>query len=229
MRPDITALAQFYASPAGAKLVAALSLLVTPLLRLRSSDRLLGFGFAQPFLPTEGPLVVQACPALQGVMRWPSDAPNRSCLVDDKHLPFTDALFDQVLLVHGLEYVEPARGLLRELWRVLAPGGQLLLLVPNRASLHHLLDQSPFANGRPYSGRQLQSLLQEALFTPLVSHSCVALPGMLSTTWIDRLLVKALPSSGGIHIILAQKQDGAAPVMAGKARQSRLALGTRRA
>jgi SAM-dependent methyltransferase len=226
MRPDITALAHYYASPAGAKLVAALSPLVTPLLRLRSSDRLLGLGFAQPFLPTEGPVVVQACPALQGVMRWPSDVPNRACLVDDKSLPFTDALFDQVLLVHGLEYVEPARGLLRELWRVLAPGGQLLLLAPNRASLHHLFDQSLFANGRPYSRRQLQSLLQEALFTPLVLHSSVALPGVLSTTWIDRLMVKTLPGSGGIHIILAQKQDGAAPVMAGKVRRSRLALGT---
>jgi SAM-dependent methyltransferase len=226
MRPDITALAHFYASPVGVKMVAALSPLIMPLLRLRSGDRLLGLGFAQPFLPIDGPMVVQACPALQGVMRWPNDAPNRACLVDDKNLPFTDALFDQVLLVHGLEYVEPARGLLREVWRVLAPGGQLLLVVPNRASLHHLLDQSPFANGRPYSRRQVQTLLQDAMFTPLITNSSVALPGFLRTTWVDRLIVRAWPGSGGIHIILAQKNDSAAPVMAGKMRRSRLAIRT---
>jgi SAM-dependent methyltransferase len=190
--------------------------LVQPLFRMRSGDRLLGLGYAQPFLPADGPLVVQACPALQGVMHWPRGAPNRACLVDDKQLPFTEAMFDQAMVVHALEYVEPARTLLRELWRVLAPGGQLLLLVPNRSSLHTLFDRSPFANGRPYSARQLHLLLTEALFMPLVSHSCAALPGILRGTWLDRLTLRALPKSGGIHIVLAQKTDGAAPVRSGR-------------
>jgi SAM-dependent methyltransferase len=223
LRADITVLADYYASPAGRKLVATVLPLVQPLLRMRSDSRLLGLGFAQPFLPTDGPLVVQACPALQGVMRWPSDAPNRTCLVDDKQLPFTDALFDQVLVVHALEYVEPARALLREIWRVLAPAGQLLLLVPNRSSLHMLMDRSPFANGRPYSAQQLRFLLEGTLFTPLVSHSCVALPGVLGATLLDRLLLRALPKSGGIHIVLAQKTDGALPGRVGRVRAPRLA------
>jgi SAM-dependent methyltransferase len=225
MRPDITALATYYASASGQKLLTALLPQVTPLLRVRSSDRLLGLGYATPFLPVDGPLVVQACPALQGVMRWPANVPNRACLADEKSLPFTDAVFDQVLLVHALEYAEPARTLLREVWRVLAPGGQLLLLAPNRQSLHSLMDRSPFGNGRPYSPHQLQMLLQDALFTPLTSRSRVALPGAFSTTWLDRLIVKVAPASGGIHIILAQKTDGASPVRAGKARSARWAVG----
>ncbi len=224
MRPDITTLATYYASEHGQKLLAALLPHITPLLRVRSTDRLLGLGYATPFLPIDGPLVVQACPALQGVMRWPLDAPNRACLVDKNALPFTDALFDQVLLVHALEYAEPARALLREVWRVLGPGGQLLLLAPNRQSLRSLMDHSPFGNGRLYSSHQLHMLLQEALFTPLSSRSSVALPGIFSTTWLDRLLVKALPTSGGIHIILAQKTEGASPVRAGKARAARWAV-----
>ncbi len=224
MRPDITTLATYYASANGQKLLAALLPHITPLLRVRSSDRLLGLGYAAPYLPIDGPLVVQACPALQGVMRWPAGAPNRACLVDKNSLPFTDALFDQVLLVHALEYAEPGRVLLREVWRVLAPGGQLLLLAPNRQSLHSLMDRSPFGNGRPYSPYQLHMLLQDALFTPLSSRSSVALPGFFSTTWLDRLIVKVLPSSGGIHIILAQKTDGAFPVRAGKAGVTRWAV-----
>jgi SAM-dependent methyltransferase len=217
MRSDVTRLADYYASPTGRKVLASLLPKVTPLLRHAPHERLLGLGFAQNYLPTEGPMRVHACPALQGVMRWPQDAPNRACLVDDKQLPFTDSLFDQVLAVHALEYAEPARKLLRELWRVLAPGGELLLLVPNRGSLHTLMDQSPFANGRPYSAGQLKSLLHDSLFETKVAHTAVSLPWRFSTTLLDRLVLRALPKSGGIHIVLAQKTDGAAPVRVGKA------------
>ncbi len=223
MRPDVATLMDYYSSPAGRKIQAALWPYVQPLLRLRETDRLLGLGFAQPFLPTKGPLVVHACPALQGVTRWPTDTPNRACLVDEKQLPFTDSLFDQALVAHALEFTEPARQLLRELWRVLAPGGQLLLLVPNRTSLHTLIDQSPFANGRPFSTAQLQHLLHDALFDIQVAHTCVALPGVFSATLMDRLLLRMLPRSGGIHIVLAQKSDGVAAVRTGRVRARRWA------
>ncbi len=216
MRPDITALADYYASPAGRKLRAALLPLVAPHVRTAPQDRLLGLGFAQPFMPVSGPIMVHACPALQGVARWPQGAPNLACLVDDKQLPFTDSLFDQVLLVHALEYAEPARKLLRELWRVLAPGGDLLLLLPNRASLHTLMDHSPFANGRPFSAGQLSQLLRDSLFEIKHAHTTVTLPEPFSTTLLDRLLLRSLPKSGGIHIVRAQKTDGAAPVRVGK-------------
>jgi SAM-dependent methyltransferase len=216
MRPDVTLLADYYATPAGCTLLAALMAQVQPLLRCRETDRLLGLGFAQPYLPISGPLVVQACPALQGVMRWPMDGANRSCLVDDKHLPFADSVFDQVMMVHALEYSEPARRLLREVWRVLAPGGQLLLLVPNRG---RLFDRSPFANGKAFGGHQVQALLKDALFETHVSSTGVALP----IRWLDRIMMRLFPNSGAVHIILAQKTDGAAPVLAGKQRRVKAA------
>jgi SAM-dependent methyltransferase len=150
MRPDVTTLADYYASHAGRKIVAAIAPLVAPLLQLKNTDRLLGLGFTQPFLPSSGPLVVQACPALQGVMRWPTGVANRACLVDEKYLPFTDSLFDQILLMHSLEYAKPTQSILRELWRVLAPGGKILLLVPNCKSLYWLINRSPFATGHRY-------------------------------------------------------------------------------
>jgi SAM-dependent methyltransferase len=217
MRPDVTLLADYYASLAGRKLCAALRPLIAPYICNGPQQRLLGLGFAQPFMPTQGPMMVHACPALQGVMRWPSDAPNQACLVDDKYLPFVDSLFDQALLVHALEYAEPARKLLRELWRVLAPGGTLLLLLPNRTSLHTLMDQSPFGNGRPFSPAQLKLLLEDSLFDIKVARTAVALPGPFSTTLLDRLVMRVLPHTGGIHIVLAQKTDGAAPIRVGKA------------
>jgi SAM-dependent methyltransferase len=214
VRPDITALADYYASTAGRRLHAAVAQHVTPLLRRDAQSRLLALGFAEGFLPSAGPQIVHAAPALQGVRSWPGRTHNKTCMVDDKHLPFADSLFDQVLLVHALEYAEPARRMLRELWRVLAPAGQIILLVPNRRSLHTLLDPSPFANGRPYSAPQLEQLLQEAMFEPQQAITTVALPGVMSTRLLDRLVLRALPNSGGIHIVLAQKTDGIAPARA---------------
>jgi hypothetical protein len=45
----------------------------------------------------------------------------------------------------------------------------------------------------------------------LWSSTCGALPGVLTATWFDKMIIQALPKSGGIHIILAQKFDGAVP------------------
>lgn len=47
-------------------------------------------------------------------------------------LPFPDAAFDVVLLHEVLEHVEEDRQAVREAWRVLAPGGRVVIFVPNR-------------------------------------------------------------------------------------------------
>ena len=53
------------------------------------------------------------------------------------------------------------------MWRVLAPEGRLLLIVPNRRGVWARLDTTPFGHGRPYSRGQLERLLTDALFTPI--------------------------------------------------------------
>jgi ubiquinone/menaquinone biosynthesis C-methylase UbiE len=48
---------------------------------------------------------------------------------DATKLPFTDGEFDRVLCQHGLQYVADRIAALREMKRVLAPGGRLALSV----------------------------------------------------------------------------------------------------
>ena len=45
--------------------------------------------------------------------------------------------------------------MLREIWRVMASGGQLLAVVPNRRGLWARMDTTPFGHGRPYSRSQI--------------------------------------------------------------------------
>lgn len=45
-------------------------------------------------------------------------------------MPFPDASFDVVLCQMGLEFMPDKHAALREMWRVLAPGGRLILNVP---------------------------------------------------------------------------------------------------
>ncbi len=53
----------------------------------------------------------------------------------DRPLPFDDASFELVVCAEGIEHCENAYQLVRELTRVLAPGGRLLLSTPNPLNL----------------------------------------------------------------------------------------------
>ena len=64
---------------------------------------------------------------------------------------------DRVLLVHALEMAHDPGALLREVWRVLAAGGRLLAVVPNRRGLWARMDTTPFGHGRPYSRTQINA------------------------------------------------------------------------
>jgi SAM-dependent methyltransferase len=132
---DVVDLRDFYASLLGRAVARHLRAALKPLLKAAPSDRVLGFGFATPYL---GPLVGQAervlafMPAQQGVIDWPASSRAATALVDEDALPLPDAVIDLLLLVHALELSPRPAELLKELRRVLAPGGRLVVVVPNR-------------------------------------------------------------------------------------------------
>ncbi len=57
---------------------------------------------------------------------------------DGLKLPFSDASFEHALCVEVLEHVASPVALLRDIHRVLVPGGRLILTVPWSARTHHL-------------------------------------------------------------------------------------------
>ena len=177
--------------------------------------RLLGLGYATPYLRPflgEAERVLALMPAAQGVLHWPADGPNRVVLTDESELPLADFSVDRVLLVHGLEYSEQVRPMLKEAWRVLAGGGRLLAVVPNRRGLWARMDTTPFGQGRPYSRSQIAHLLRETWFTPTGWDEALYVPP-IARGWFLRSAV-AWERTGatlsapfaGVHIVEATKQ-----------------------
>ncbi len=169
MHLDVVDLKQFYDSRLG--------LLATRILRRRLRDlwpsvaglRVLGLGYATPFLRPmmdEAERVVAFMPSGQGVHRWPQGEANRVALIEETELPVRDSMFDRVVLVHTLENTEHLRPMLREVWRVLAPEGRILIIAPNRRGLWARFERTPFGQGRPFSPPQLYGLLRDNMFTP---------------------------------------------------------------
>ena len=149
---------------------------------------------------------------LQGAIVWPRDAPAMSALVEEDHLPLADGTIDRLLAVHCLETAERVRPLLREMWRVLAPEGRMILVVPNRRGVWARLDKTPFGQGRPYSRSQLEALLIEALFTPSDWGGALYVPPVdrrfllrSATAW-ERVGAALSPAFSGVIIVEACKE-----------------------
>ena len=179
MRVDVFALQRFYGSPLGEAARAAAARRLAALWPHCAGLDVLGVGYAPPYLEpyrAEARRAVAFMPAAQGAERWPSDAPAAAVLGEEARLPFADAVFDRAVLVHALEESEAPRPLLREVWRVMAPEGRLVVIAANRAGFWARADATPFGYGRPFSRRQLAGLLTEAMFEPTASAIALHMP-----------------------------------------------------
>jgi SAM-dependent methyltransferase len=162
---DVVDLRDFYASPVGAMVARHLSPVICSLARVDAATRVLGFGFATPYLGISGAeRVIAFMPAGQGVIDWPAESGSATALVEEDALPLPDSSIDLVLLVHALELSERPQALMAELRRVMAGGGRLIVVVPNRQGPWASTELSPFGFGRPYSRGQLRGLFAQAGF-----------------------------------------------------------------
>jgi SAM-dependent methyltransferase len=187
MRVDVATLQRFYAAPLGRAAERMVARRLASLWAQADGLDMLGLGYAPPYLDrfrAGARRVALAMPAAQGAHAWPAAAPGLTCLTEESRLPFIDALFDRVLIVHGLEEAESAQALLREVWRVTAPEGRIVVIVANRAGLWARAEHTPFGHGRPYSRGQLATLLSDAMFTPVARARALYLPPV---GWLSRL------------------------------------------
>lgn len=165
---DVVDLREFYASRFGNTTRRLILNRLKPLIGEMRGATVLGLGFATPYLDDLAEGAVRSLAfmlARQGVIHWPAEGGVRSALVDECDLPLLESAVDFALVVHGLELTDSPADMLEELWRVLAPQGRLVLVVPNRLGLWASVDSSPFGHGQPFSRPQLGKLLKDARFS----------------------------------------------------------------
>jgi SAM-dependent methyltransferase len=215
MNVDIIDLRQFYQSRLGRVAGQAVTMALSSVWSTVANERLMGLGYALPYLDrfrADAERSFAFMPAGQGAVNWPSGEPSAAALVFDEELPLPDAALDRILMVHSLEFTENPRETLREMWRVLAPGGRLVIVVPNRRGLWARFDNTPFGSGRPYSRGQLMRLLRDTNFTPGASAEALFFPPSSSRFMLrmrailERFGRRVSPGFAGVIVVEAQKR-----------------------
>jgi SAM-dependent methyltransferase len=226
MRRDVLELRQFYASDLGRAARAMLSRKVVEAWGDGRGQDVLGLGYATPFLASlEGRArrVVAAMPAQQGVEVWPGGRGNLTSLVAEDGLPFANAFFDRILLVHAVEEAADPVGLLREVWRVLAPSGRVVVAVVSRHGPWANVESTPFGHGRPYSRAQLAELLREAELEPSGWTRALYVPPVAwMARWaegFEQVGSRIWPGVSGLVLMEAVKQTFAVKPRAQRARR----------
>ena len=212
---DVIDLCDFYKNGLGKTAQTLISHCIRGVWPNVSNQRVLGLGYAIPFLDifqNEAERTIAVMPAQQGFLHWPGEESGRVILCAEEEIPLPDVSFDKILLVHALECTEQLRPMLREVWRILADGGRLVVVVPNRRGIWARLDHTPFGNGNAYTPAQAQHLLRDTLFMPIRTERALFMPPVRSRLIVASSRVweevgkRTFPSISGVLILEFRKQ-----------------------
>lgn len=215
MNTDIVELRQFYHTRLGLLAEQSVSMALSSIWASLPGERLMGLGYAAPYLDrfrADAERTFAFMPAGQGAVNWPAGGPSATALIFDEELPLPDASLDRVLMVHSLEFAENPRETLKELWRVLAPGGRLVIVAPNRRGVWARFEHTPFGAGRPYSRGQLVRILRESNFAPGAFAEALFFPPserrlvMRMRSVFERFGRRMWPVFSGVIVVEAQKR-----------------------
>ena len=188
MHPEVSEIKRFYETTSLGKFAATqLASRVREIWTDVKGLSVVGFGFAPPVVTDflgESSRLVCLMPERQGVWAWPDTAPNVSVLTEESEWPLATGIVDRVVMLHALETSFHVAAVLDECWRVLAPEGRALIIVPHRAGLWARRELTPFGSGRPFSASQLTQILGSRRFGVISSEAALFAPPSESKFWI---------------------------------------------
>ncbi|OYX36268.1 MAG: methyltransferase type 11 [Caulobacterales bacterium 32-69-10] len=213
MRRDVLDLRAFYATPLGGAVRSLLARKIGEAWGDAHGLDVLGLGYATPYLAAftgAARRTVAAMPGQQGVEIWPAGADNLACLAEEDALPFPNALFDRVLVIHGLEESDDPAAFLDEVKRVMSPSGRLIVAAVSRRGLWAGSETTPFGYGRPFTRNQLEVAVRDAGLEPAAwSRALYAPPLQMLAPYADafeQVGSRLFPPGSGLILLEAVKQ-----------------------
>jgi SAM-dependent methyltransferase len=212
---DVLSLQSFYGSPLGGVTRRLIGRVIRERWTSSAGLSIAAVGYGAPYLERfrDGARRCLALmPAEQGVVVWPEAGRCAAALVDPQMLPLPDGSIDRLLLAHALEAADRPDALLEESWRITAPEGRMIVVVPSRRGVWARTDSTPYGQGLPYSKSQLRDLLQRADFSPIFWGEALHAPPIKkpfmirSATTIERVGGAVGFPFAGVHIVEAIKQ-----------------------
>ena len=220
MRQSATVLEAFYAARLGRAAAERIANRLLDLWGPCAGEAVACVGYPHPLLPLWLPSArtcIGVTPDEAGQSR--SDGPRGGVIVHapEHRLPFGDGVFDKIVLLHALEEADHPRLLMREVWRVLAPEGRIIVAATNRKSLWSINDRTAFGHGRPWTRRQLMQFMTDSLFQVTASTTAVHMPPLdwrlitaAAKSW-ERVGEWVAPGLGGVVLVEAVKRLYAKP------------------
>ncbi len=215
MVPDAQTLRDFYDSPLGDLARRLIGRIVRGRWPSAAGMSVAALGYGTPYLDRfrdSAQRCLALMPAAQGATVWPDRKCSAVALVEPDMLPLPDNSVDRLLVVHALESAERPAALLREMWRVTAPEGRVLIVAPSRRGVWARVDRTPFGHGLPYSRTQLRDLLEGAVFSPVFWGEALFAPPLAHRAWIrsaptiERVGAAFGLPFAGVYVVEAVKQ-----------------------
>lgn len=123
--------------------------------------------------------------------------------IENQPLPFRDEIFDFVFSKSVIEHFKTPDNFIKEIYRVLKPGGRIITMTPDWQSQRRIF-YDDYTHAHPYTVNSLSSLLKIYGFKDVVSENFYQLPIIWKHSWI-KIFAKFLQLFGPVKKIHKNK------------------------
>lgn len=163
MTCTVKKLCDFYKTPLGEVVQVYINDIVQKFIPENTKNQfILGLGYVTPYLDqslTEKNTLLSFTFDQMGGIIWPNAEHSHTAIVHENHLPIANKSVDRLIIVHGLECCQNTEQLLKEVNRIIAPDGEILIIFPNKTGVWSHTATTPFAHGAHYTMSQLSNIL----------------------------------------------------------------------
>lgn len=208
---NVSDIKSFYHSKYGKIISKEVRVILNSLTSLDLNRKTLFVGFGNPYI-NQNKKDFLLMFAHMGVYPWPNQEKNKCILAFENEWPFADQEFDEIIIIHGIEYAYNSSELISECYRCLKGEGKLIVIAANRRSVWAHSHKTPLGYGQPYTLTQIANLLKKESFVLSgIKRALYKLPfssfyGKTFSILFEQIAKIALQKFSGLVGVVAIKQ-----------------------